>query len=113
MGVDVNSLGIIVFCSVCLLALMVDESKDVLLEVVSKLFVDCIENMAVVFDVDASAFGVTEADFTESPVVIVPSEEMLKKVFKVLVSVSNVVVGGKSEFPSDVVGENFAVDNSS
>lgn len=58
------------------------ESKDVLLEVTSvfgTLLVDCIVNMAEVFDVndDVSAFGVTEVEFTEPPVVIVSSDEML------------------------------------
>lgn len=60
---------------------MVD-SKDVLLEVTSVfgiLLVDCIVNMAEVFDVndDFCAFGVTEVEFTEPPVVIVSSDEML------------------------------------
>lgn len=58
------------------------ESKDVLLEVTSvfgTLLVDCIVNMAEVFDVndDVSAFGVTEVEFTEPLVVIVSSDEML------------------------------------
>lgn len=58
------------------------ESKDVLLEVASvfcTLLVDCIVTMAAVFDVndDVSAFGVTEVEFTEPPVVIVPSDERL------------------------------------
>lgn len=64
MEVDVNSLGIVDISSVCLLVLMVDESKDVLLEgtsVFRTLLVDCIVNMAAVFDVDdnVSAFGDT------------------------------------------------------
>lgn len=44
---------------------------------------------------------------------LAPSEEMLKKVCEVLVSVSSVVVGCESGFSFDVVGETFVFDNSS
>lgn len=78
------------------------QSKDVLLEITSvfgTLLVDCIVNLAEVFDVnDVSAFGVTEAEFTEPPVVIVLSDEMFKKLCEVLVSVFCVVFCGKSGF---------------
>lgn len=51
------------------------------------------------FDVnDVSAFGVTEAEFTEPPVVIVLPDEMFKKLCEVLVSVFCVVFCGKSGF---------------